>query len=188
MSIKSLTMTASLLPFVLAADNFPAHAGTYPSANPTTGEPYIPFHLAAEDVSLGAAPVGLLRPTVLAALEGDAAYVFHRDGDKVIAVNFAPDVLAQRREGMIAATAATNARWRAAGMFKDALDGRVKGRRMLRLTTGWRNELYAIYASPRSSALKDAPRTAFGNAAFACERAACAVWGFATFGVHMTGK
>lgn len=54
---------------------------------------------------------------------------------------------------------------------------------------GWRNELYAIYASPRSSVFagKSEERTPLGNAAFACERAACAVWGFATFGVHMTG-
>lgn len=54
------------------------------------------------------------------------------------------------------------------------------------LTAGWRNELYAIYCDPSSSGFKPADQP-WGNAAFACERAACAIFGFATFGVHMTG-
>lgn len=55
------------------------------------------------------------------------------------------------------------------------------------LSIGWRNELYAIYASPQSSALKNSVNKPFGNVAFHLERAACALFGLATFGVHLTG-
>lgn len=55
------------------------------------------------------------------------------------------------------------------------------------LLVGWRNELYAIYASPQSSALKNSVDKPFGNVAFHLERAACALFGLATFGVHLTG-
>ena len=55
------------------------------------------------------------------------------------------------------------------------------------LSIGWRNELYAIYASPQSSALKNSANKPFGNVAFHLERAACALFGLATFGVHLTG-
>lgn len=53
--------------------------------------------------------------------------------------------------------------------------------------TGWRNELYAIYASPQSRAFKGSVNKPFGNVAFHLERAACALFGLATFGVHLTG-
>ncbi|TXT12471.1 uncharacterized protein COLE_02881 [Cutaneotrichosporon oleaginosum] len=164
--------TPSLLPVVLAADNFPACAA-YPSHHPDTGEVYVPFHIAPADHAARLSPVGLLRPAVLAALDGDAAFVSHRAGNAVECVTFAPDVLAGGRQAMDKAIADTAARWRAAGLFTPAL-------------AGWRDELYAIYASPRSAAFATPPRGGWRNAAFACERAACAVWGFATFGVHMT--
>ena len=59
--------------------------------------------------------------------------------------------------------------------------------------TGWRNELYQIYHPPTSTAPSlfpsrspDAPvgGTMF-NKAFTLERAACAIFGVATFGVHL---
>ncbi|PWY99759.1 hypothetical protein BCV70DRAFT_200670 [Testicularia cyperi] len=57
-------------------------------------------------------------------------------------------------------------RWRQAKLFPDPLDG-------------WRDELYAIYARN--------PRPAERNTiAFKLERSACALFGFATFGVHLT--
>ena len=52
---------------------------------------------------------------------------------------------------------------------------------------GWRNELYMVYAPPQSSAIKHDPTRSFSNGVFPLERAACAVFGFATFGVHLTG-
>jgi hypothetical protein len=55
------------------------------------------------------------------------------------------------------------------------------------ILAGWRNELYQIYASPKSSFLASRPlQGAFANKAFTLERAACAIFGFATFGVHLT--
>ncbi|TKY85739.1 hypothetical protein EX895_005279 [Sporisorium graminicola] len=68
-----------------------------------------------------------------------------------------------------ARTAGLNAvaqRWRQAGTFPDPLDG-------------WRDELYAIYG------LNPQPGTR-NPIAFKMERAACALFGFATFGVHLT--
>ena len=59
--------------------------------------------------------------------------------------------------------------------------------RRLELKEGWRNEKYRIYASNQSSALSEDQSTPRSNWAFALERAACAIFGFATFGVHMTG-
>lgn len=160
----------------------------------------MPFHISRPDFESGLAPVGLLRPEVLRALrprDGPCPWEFvrtsHDDTSDVVCVTFAPDVLARGREAMNAAMADTAARWKADGLFAPALDGTYAQTQQqdlgLLLIPGWRDELYAIYASPRSSAFaQDAPRRAMGNAAFACERAACAVWGFATFGVHMTGK
>lgn len=68
-----------------------------------------------------------------------------------------------------ARTAGLNAvvrRWRDARIFPDPLDG-------------WRDELYAIYG------LKPRPGTR-NPIAFKLERSACALFGFATFGVHLT--
>lgn len=44
-----------------------------------------------------------------------------------------------------------------------------------------------VYAPPQSSALRSDSGEAFSNGAFPLERAACAVFGFGTFGVHLTG-
>ncbi|SJX62838.1 uncharacterized / related to thiamin pyrophosphokinase [Sporisorium reilianum f. sp. reilianum] len=57
-------------------------------------------------------------------------------------------------------------RWRQARIFPDPLDG-------------WRDELYAIYG------LNPQPGSR-NPIAFKLERAACALFGFATFGVHLT--
>ena len=44
-----------------------------------------------------------------------------------------------------------------------------------------------VYAPSQSSALKHEPGKFFSNGAFSLERAACGVFGFSTFGVHLTG-
>jgi len=60
---------------------------------------------------------------------------------------------------------------------------------IMTLGLGWRDELYTVYAQPSSSGLKSVESgKPFSNAAFALERSACAVFGLATFGVHMTGE
>lgn len=68
-----------------------------------------------------------------------------------------------------ARTAGLNAvaqRWREARIFPDPLDG-------------WRDELYAIYGRNPQPGSRN-------SIAFKLERAACALFGFATFGVHLT--
>lgn len=61
----------SLLPIIAAADNFPAHPGRFPTSHPLTSERYVPFHLTFSDHQRGLAPVGLLRPDVLAEMLAD---------------------------------------------------------------------------------------------------------------------
>lgn len=54
---------------------------------------------------------------------------------------------------------------------------------------GWRNELYEIFADPASSYFEQhgfKQTSIESNIAFSFERAACAIFGLATFGVHMT--
>ncbi|KAK4697552.1 hypothetical protein P7C70_g8196, partial [Phenoliferia sp. Uapishka_3] len=63
--------------------------------------------------------------------------------------------------------------WKMKGMFPDPL-------------MGWRNEEYAIYG-PHTPFDKNAePKLPGGNFAFSMERAACGLFGFATYGVHCT--
>lgn len=62
----------SLLSIVEAADNLPAHPSSpYPTHSPDGTERYVPFHLTFSDFQASLAPVGLLRPTVLAELQAD---------------------------------------------------------------------------------------------------------------------
>lgn len=55
----------SLLPVVLAADNFPNYA-LPPSPAPS---PYVPFHLTLPDYQAHLHPLGLLRPDVVSAMQ-----------------------------------------------------------------------------------------------------------------------
>lgn len=65
----------------------------------------------------------------------------------------------------------------------DKADSRLSAR------TGWRDEQYTIYgpAPPPSPEGDDNPLQTGSNEAFRMERSACALFGFATFGVHCTG-
>lgn len=72
-----------------------------------------------------------------------------------------------------AAMAAIAASWRARGLFQDALGG-------------WRDELYTIYG-PEESTTAGADACWGRNGAFALERAACALFGVGTFGIHVNG-
>lgn len=114
---------------------------------------------------------------------GNAEPDIDEDGDNVMVsdlvaecVWLADSVVAGGRDGMSRAMQSTADRWRKEGRFEGPL-------------AGWRNEHYMIYCDPRSSALGEHDSTKpFANAAFELERAACAVFGLATFGVHMTGQ
>ncbi|KAK4684395.1 hypothetical protein P7C73_g5786, partial [Tremellales sp. Uapishka_1] len=176
----------SLLPVIAAVDNFPSHPDAYPSFHPTTKEIYTPFHLTFADHLAGLPPVGLLRPNVLTELLSDdrdektCPWQFYReesaadDGDLVVrCVFFADWVLKDGRSGMSAVIKAVCEAWRDGGKFQAPL-------------SGWRNETYMIYASPRSSVFPEPTSAPLTNIAFDCERSACAVFGFATYGVHLT--
>ncbi|KDE07872.1 hypothetical protein MVLG_01966 [Microbotryum lychnidis-dioicae p1A1 Lamole] len=61
--------------------------------------------------------------------------------------------------------------WKGAGKFEECLGG-------------WRNELYTVYG-PKSHGVDENPLPG-SNVAFTMERAACALFGLTTFGVHCT--
>lgn len=131
------TAADSLLPVVLAADNFPLHPyHPYPVRNPLTNEQYTPFHLSPADHALDLPPVGLLRPQILSALlqehveigEASSPWTFfradpHRHDSEIVCVAFSPAVRAKGREAMSKAIADVAAKWKAAGKFPEALDG-----------------------------------------------------------------
>lgn len=87
----------------------------------------------------------------------------------------------------------TAEKWKAAGKFRKQLDGMSHfapvSSGSFRISTdvlGWRNEKYQIYACPQSSYFASSGlQGIFANKIFTLERAACALFGFATFGVHM---
>ncbi|KAI9635984.1 NUDIX hydrolase domain-like protein [Dioszegia hungarica] len=196
----------SLLSIVEAADNLPAHPSSpYPTHSPDGTERYVPFHLTFSDFQASLAPVGLLRPTVLAELQADdgqeegSPWQFYltasasgseakqKEGNEGMEVDehgedldvevqccfFADWVVRQGEEGMSRVMRETAERWKKEGKFAKQL-------------AGWRNELYQIYASPKSSFFSStAPQAPFANKAFTLERAACALFGLATFGVHL---
>lgn len=138
----------SLLPFVLAADNFPSHDGSFPRYHPETREPYTPFYLSAVDAEayVPIPPVGLLRRAVLEALlhEMEARFgddvaqwpfefirdeciVADDDKDQIVAVAFSSVTLAKGVSGMNEIIAATSRKWKDNGMFAAALDGECDG-------------------------------------------------------------
>ena len=94
--------------------------------------------------------------------------------------------------------------WKHAGMFPECLGGASSRSRArpdptnsaLTLSsasaspaTGWRDELYTVYGPPPPPSPEgdDNPLATGSNEAFRMERSACALFGFATFGVHCTG-
>ncbi|OCF33070.1 hypothetical protein I317_01870 [Kwoniella heveanensis CBS 569] len=188
-------MIRSLLHVLEAADNFPLY--DLPPAKPP--KPYVPFHLTLEDYEQGLTPLGLLRPDVLEEMrsvsEKQKVWKFKeeaydgrgkpdetgtwRDASNIkpetTCVFFEEEVVEGGVQGISKVMAEVVGQWKKEGKFPGPL-------------AGWRNELYAIYAHPNSSGLRQ--NTMIGgtghNVAFHLERAACALFGLATFGVHMT--
>lgn len=156
--------TRSLLSIVLDCHNYPHHL-----FGPITAQEYTPFHLHLDPPT---AQIGFLPVDVLEAIKKDTSEAFVHNG-KWTAVGLSRRLdTFQKRSDAINAVAA---QWKHKGLFKSALDG-------------WRNEMYAVYSSERN------PYTSWGEIAaqqpnvraFELERAACALFGLATFGVHGT--
>lgn len=151
----------TLLPVIELCDNF--RVGRHE---------LIPFCLTEDRRTA----VGLLWPKVVSELEEDnkfheqsgspSPWVFVYKSSQVSLVHFSPNIDTPTTRS--AAMQAVSLRWRNEGKFADVIGGRL-----------WRDELYAIYKNP------------FGphdesNFAFEMERAACAIFGLVTYGIHMT--
>ncbi|WVO14886.1 hypothetical protein L204_102525 [Cryptococcus depauperatus] len=169
----------SLLSVVLQADNFPNYS--LPPLPPP--HPYIPFHLTRSDLDAGLVPLGLLRPDVVdkmrsyndrPAHQGRGVWEFvGKEPNQQAGVCFIPEIVEQGKAELDRVMRLCVESWREEGIFARPL-------------AGWRNELYTVYASPDSSGLQQsAKQKPFGNVAFDLERAACAIFGIATFGVHL---
>jgi len=120
--------------------------------------------------------VGLLRAEIVSALRDDnersaslgaqQSWTIHSERNSKPHVSFARWIdTAEKRSGVMKALCE---RWRATGLFADIIGGHF-----------WRDELYAVYVDPFGA--HDA-----ANRAFNVERAACALFGVVTYGVHMT--
>ncbi|KAH8112848.1 NUDIX hydrolase domain-like protein [Phellopilus nigrolimitatus] len=130
-----------------------------------------PFCLSADSHSV----VGLLWPEVVDALRTDNKQAkskgkkptnSEKDRPKVKLVHFAAHLFTPSLRS--AALASTCKGWHDSGVFASVIGGRM-----------WRDELYPIYRDPFGA---QTPQ----NVAFEVERAACALFGFVTYGVHMT--
>ncbi|KAJ9125501.1 hypothetical protein QFC22_000462 [Naganishia vaughanmartiniae] len=172
---------------VTAADNAPGSyshpdATSHPKTWQEEDEELYPLHLTLEDHEKGGiVPVGWVRPRVVDFLlnHWPADVLGERETLEVTTecVYFADWVLQDGTEGMDREIARLAEYLRDNGYFAECLEG-------------WRNELYAIYADINSSYFTSGrgqtTSTAGRNHVFSIERAAAAVFGLATFGVHMT--
>ncbi|WRT63587.1 uncharacterized protein IL334_000510 [Kwoniella shivajii] len=185
-------MTRSLLSVVATADNFPLYA--IPPSSPPS--PYVPFHLTLSDHLNHLSPLGLLRQDVIREMkeisskwekEGEEGiWEFEENGkpdetgnwlSEITCVYFNENLVKKGSNELGKVMAKVARSWKDQGKFPGPL-------------AGWRDELYTIYASPKSSGLQQSAKSSqsgsFDNVAFNLERAACALFGLATFGVHMT--
>ena len=163
-------MTASFLDVIESCDNLKV----------TDHRDELALFCLSGDPSSLATPVGLLWPEVVQALQDDntqsqsegqkTSWVFITDSksgtEKVTHVHFAPHLTDHTSRS--AALATTCTRWRDSGKFANTIGGRK-----------WRNELYPIYKEPFRGVSPE-------SAECAIERAAAALFGLVTYGVHMT--
>nr|XP_018266408.1 uncharacterized protein I303_00383 [Kwoniella dejecticola CBS 10117]OBR88566.1 hypothetical protein I303_00383 [Kwoniella dejecticola CBS 10117] len=193
----------TLLSIVQDVDNLPQYA-LPPEPGPRD---YVPFHMTLGDHQNAVEPIGLLRQDVVQAMmgfndehvESTGHFLFHHidlepqeeinqsvqptdvlRGERGKCVYFSDWIMAQGIEGISAIMGEMIRRW-----YDQGEDGRFYSR-----LKSWRDELYNVYCSPRSSFFTDStiswhPPMAT-NVAFQLERAACPIFGVATFGVHMT--
>lgn len=152
-----------------------------PDAPKSTVGELVPWHLTPED---GSPVIGLLRPLVVEHLLRETAW-HHRIYNSKQVISFAPHVNTPAARSRVMKELCE--RWRDQGIWPDVV-GPEK----------WRNEMYPIYRDPFGP--HDAPSEAeqfeepaevplqddSRNYAFMMERAACALFGTVTYGVHMS--
>lgn len=188
----------SLISVLNVCDNFRPHISP---------DHLVPFLLTPKS----SPPLGLLRPPVVAALRADNAWRSAHghplawnipDDDTTTAhaapkpppyVAFAPSLANASPAARTRALAETLERWRADANRRNG-DGAftadvIGGSR-------WRAEWYDVYSEPGGALRTDGrdpltllevhPESGYGGYAFSMERAACALFGVITYGVHMT--
>lgn len=160
----------SYLDLVEACDNF------HPSLS---SEKLITWRLTPEPSS---PVIGLLRPAIVTQLhvvnetapEGQKLWHFAVEGDKPL-ISFAQwvDTPAKRTQAMKRMLE----QWRDTGLWPGVIG-----------PTKWRGEMYPIYRNPfgKNDAPLDEATEDTLNYAFRMERAACALFGAVTYGVHMS--
>lgn len=108
---------------------------------------------------------------------------------------FTDEVNAKGKKGRTDCVARILSGWRAEGKFPQAVKRRLLSplsisTRSSQPSSVWMDEMFPIYASPKSSmfnASKPAAPERFGNIAFEMERAGVPLFGCQAFGVHLTG-
>ena len=133
------------------------------------------FCLSGDELSLNA-PIGLLWPEVVTAIRDDhqlalaegrpSPWTFVESGGRTTHVHFS-DAL-QGSTSRSEALASMCMRWHKSGLFAETIGGRQ-----------WRDELYPVYAHPFRGQASE-------GIVCKIERAAAALFGIVTYGVHMT--
>lgn len=147
----------TLLTVIEACDNFSLD---------DTEETLVPLCLSSES----AVPLGYLFPDVLRLLQASNQDA-ESSGSKPFEITTKKVSIAAHIDTFELRSALFKdlcEKWRDAGHFARVIGGRL-----------WRDELYAIYAHPFKGIAKT-------SAVFALERVCCALFGFVTYGVHMT--
>jgi hypothetical protein len=201
MESTSMASEKSLINVLNACDNFRRHLS--------------PEHLVPFLLSQNTRPaLGLLRPSIVAALRADNAWRANHDqplaweipepahapGNDGISpppyIAFAPPLARGTPAARTLALAETLERWRAAANSDESDPQHASGSVFAGVIgdSRWRAEWYDVYASPGGALRTDgrdprtvleAPRDASGYV-FSMERSACALFGVVTYGVHMT--
>lgn len=173
-----MTPSYTLLDLINICDNF--HLDRTNHSSPFDNERLIPFSVSPSPTS---PIIGLIRPAILTQLRSEIDRCRETQQPAVWSiqdsqplVSFTPWIStpSHRTEAMKELCE----RWRDTGLFKDTI-GQNK----------WRGELYPVYREPFGvhdklygvEVLDDK-----GNYAFEMERAAAALFGIVTYGVHMT--
>lgn len=158
--------SSTLLDIISTCHNYP-----FPLFSPPTTQEYRTFHLSLDPTPTP--QIGFIPRDVLAAIERDQSGTFVIQSERV-GLNPKLQSFDERSQALNAICA----RWKEQGLFKSALDG-------------WRGEQYAIYGSESRqeyhSWSSETQRNTKANApVFELERAACALFGLVTYGVHLT--
>ncbi|KAJ7645804.1 NUDIX hydrolase domain-like protein [Mycena rosella] len=164
----------SYLDLVKICGNARIHSGPSPIPSEFDSEELLPFYLSpAPDSPI----IGLLRPQIVELLRAENTGVWAGVSSPTpgrISLAAALDTHAMRT----AAMRELCERWRDTGRFADIIGPKK-----------WRAEMYPVYQDPFGA--HDHPATAKGGAeglnfAFEMERAACALFGIVTYGVHLS--